>query len=174
MLTKPFFLSSFSVGTAQVIRRFGLQWNGLSGTRQQASIAYPTLVGLVCLYYFVRVGLYFILIYIDPERTLDDPEDHPEWETTPPSKAWLETDNLYIFWFWLFWIFMAVILYNTRAHVRTKYGIPAEFPHSDACLSFCCPCYTVGQLLRHTTEYDIYPANVCTDRGIAPHAPEIV
>ena len=137
-------------------------------------MAFPILLGLVILYYAIHYALYLLLLYIDPERTLDDSEDHPEWATTPPSKEWMEVDHVYVFWFWLFWVLLAVVLYNTRSHVRTRYGIPAEFPHSDACLSFCCPCYTAGQLLRHTTEYDIYPANVCTDRGIAKHAPEIV
>jgi len=154
----------------------GLQWNGLSGpgTSRQVASAYPILLGLVGFYYTVRLGLFLLLVYIDPVRTLDDSEDHPEWKTTPPSKAWIEVDDFYVFWFWLFWVMLAVILYNTRHYVRNRYGIPAEFPHSDACLSFCCPCHTAGQLLRHTTEYDIYPANVCTDRGIATHSPEIV
>ena len=62
-------------------------------------MAYPILLGIVCLYYAVRIGLYCLLVYIDPVRTLDDPEDHPEWATTQPSKAWMEVDDFYVFWF---------------------------------------------------------------------------
>ena len=163
-----------TVATAQVIRRLGLQWNGLTGSTSQAARAFPILLSVACLYYGVRIGLWLTLVYLDPERTLEDPDEHPEWANTQPSKAWIEVDDFYVFWFWLFWVILAVILFNTRLYVRTRYSIPAEFPYSDACLSFCCPCYTAGQLLRHTTDYNVYPANVCTDRGIAKHAPEIL
>lgn len=162
------------VGTAQVIRRMGLKWNGLQGTPHQATVAFPILVALVALYYTVRLGLWALLIYIDPERMLEDSEDHPEWENEPPSEAWIEVDDFYVFWFWFFWVILALILHNTRYHVRQRYGIPAEFPYSDACLTFCCPCHAAGQLLRHTADYTVYPASVFTDRGVAAHAPEIV
>lgn len=58
------------VGTAQVIRRMGLKWNGLQGTPHQATVAFLILVALAALYYTVRLGLWALLTYIDPERML--------------------------------------------------------------------------------------------------------
>jgi hypothetical protein len=53
-----------------VIRRMGLKWNGLQGTPHQATVAFLILVALAALYYTVRLGLWALLTYIDPERML--------------------------------------------------------------------------------------------------------
>ena len=65
-----------------------------------------------------------------------------------------------------------------RAHVRSKYAIPESDSCptgcEDMCCSLVCPCFTVGQLLRHTTDYDTYEAKCCSSTGLPKHVPAIV
>jgi hypothetical protein len=75
-----------------------------------------------------------------------------------------------------FWVITAIVLRNLRVYIRTKYAIPQNDPvmNNDCCCSCCCPCFVAGQMLRHTTDYNEYPATCCTETGIPPRAPSIV
>jgi hypothetical protein len=78
-----------------------------------------------------------------------------------------------------YWIASTVVLLNLRRFLRQKYAIPANLSGTggeleDCCCSCWCPCLVSAQMLRHTTDYDVYPATCCTERGIPPHAPSIV
>jgi len=57
--------------------------------------------------------------------------------------------------------------------VRERYAIPGG-EWEDCCCSLACPCLVSGQLLRHTMDYDVYPATCCTETGIPSHGPAIV
>jgi hypothetical protein len=41
---------------------------------------------------------------------------------------------------------------------------------NDCVCSCCCPCLVAAQILRHITDYSLYPATICTDHGIPPYA----
>jgi PLAC8 family len=174
MLVIMFVLFLPVVATGQVISRLKLQWNGKPGTVAQAAGAFPIIFGLVLFYWAVRLALSAAVIYIDPQRAFADPDD---LESLPPPSASFITVMIMIdLWFYLSWVVMAVILYNVRKTTRQMYGIPVGCSgESEDCLvSTFCPCFAAGQLLRHTTQYEIYPATCCTERGIPPHAPSIV
>jgi hypothetical protein len=74
--------------------------------------------------------------------------------------------------------FTVVVLRNLRRHVRSKYSIPEgdSCPSGceDVCCSMCCSCLVVGQMMRHTADYETYGARCCTDTGLPLHAPSIV
>jgi hypothetical protein len=64
--------------------------------------------------------------------------------------------------------FAAVIvttIRNVRRSVRAKYGIPAN-GQLECCISLVCPCLTVAQLLRQTTDYGTVEATFCSWDGI--------
>lgn len=83
---------------------------------------------------------------------------------------------------YIYWGTTTAVLTNLRRYVRQKYAIPPSEccknsgleELEDCCCSCWCPCFTSAQMLRHTTDYDVYPATCCTETGIPPHAPSIV
>lgn len=162
----------FLVAAGQVISRLKLRWNGKPGTVAEAAGAFPIIFGIVLLYWAVRFGLSAAIIYVDPQRAFAAPEDLEA--LPPPSPAFVTVMVLIDLWFYSSWVIMAVILYNVRRTTRNMYGIPASAESEDCLVSTFCPCFAAGQLLRHTTQYDIYPATCCTERGIPPYAPSIV
>jgi hypothetical protein len=65
-----------------------------------------------------------------------------------------------------------------RSHIRSKYSIletkTCPTGYEDLCCSLVCPCFTAAQMLRHTTDYDEYPAKCWSETGLPPHVPSIV
>ena len=74
------------------------------------------------------------------------------------------------------WMFLAItvaLLFNLRQSVRAKYAIPGT-PMEDCMCSAICPCLVAAQLLRHTTDYNVYPSQLCTPTGLPDTVPVIV
>lgn len=73
-----------------------------------------------------------------------------------------------------FWSIYA--LYRTRKNVRETYSIPEQncVGCEDLCCSVFCACCTVGQISRHTGDYDQYPSFCCTETGLHDNAPTVV
>jgi len=65
------------------------------------------------------------------------------------------------------------LLFQLRQSVREKYAIPGTVLE-DGFWSFCCPCLVAGQMLRHTTDYNVYPSQLMTATGLPDTAPMIV
>ena len=78
-----------------------------------------------------------------------------------------------ILWHYIYMIILAAVLFQLRGYVRRQYAIPGN-RLADCCCSCLCPCLVLTQMMRHTTDYDIYPSVCCSETGIPPHAPEIV
>jgi hypothetical protein len=157
------------VAAGQVISRLKLTWYGRPGRIAQTTIAFQVIFTAVVLYAAAYVGMGFLLVYLDP-NTWATPGS--AFLTPPPSYftiAWIRS-----LWHWIYIFATTVVLFNLRVYVRAKYGIPANNQYEDCCLSFWCPCLVSAQLLRHTTDYDLYPATCCTERGIPQTAPHIV
>jgi hypothetical protein len=71
------------------------------------------------------------------------------------------------------------LLFFVRSHVREKYSIPEKYKcpvgSEDLCCSLFCPCFTAAQLLRHTTDYELYKeAECCSDTGLPFHVQAII
>ena len=61
------------------------------------------------------------------------------------------------------WFSVVVVLLLRRA-VRKNYNIPGHCFRDFWCTLWC-RCCVLGQMLRHTTDYDVYPSRVCTSNG---------
>ena len=77
----------------------------------------------------------------------------------------------------VFTYYMIVTVWHTRAAVREHYSIPERQACrgcEDCCCSVFCSCCTIAQMMRHTTDYETYPAACCTETGLPAHAPQSV
>mmetsp|Transcript_17653 Transcript_17653/g.29991 ORF Transcript_17653/g.29991 Transcript_17653/m.29991 type:complete len:234 (-) Transcript_17653:271-972(-) len=73
-------------------------------------------------------------------------------------------------------IYIVVAMSSTRRAVREHYNIPEQTCSGceDCCCAFWCTGCTVCQMLRHSADYDQYPAACCTETGLPPNAPQTV
>lgn len=158
------------VAAGQVIRRLQLTWYGRPGSVGQVAIAFRVIFTVVAVYFAIYVSLIFVLVFLDPNTYT--PPDAPIVPPPPGSLYWKVAVVRDIF-HWIYWIATTIVLTNLRHFVRHKYAIPAH-EAEDCCCSCWCPCFVSAQLLRHTTDYDVYPATCCTETGIPAHVPSIV
>jgi PLAC8 family len=79
-----------------------------------------------------------------------------------------------------FWIYMAIILTQTRFFYRKLYKIPADTcgccdgRMEDFCCGYWCGCCTAIQMARHSHDHNKYPYSCCATTGLNMDAPEIV
>jgi Cys-rich protein (TIGR01571 family) len=162
------------LATGQVIRRVGFNWTGVTAVdaREKAQ-AFPIILAIVALYMFLHFTLLFIVVALDPEDPDADSSD-PNYVPPEPTMAFLVVLEMYKWWHFAYWILSTVILAHTRRSLRQKYGIPAACGQEDIVCAVCCHCCVAAQMLRHTTDYNVYPSYLCTDTGLPKHAPSIV
>jgi Cys-rich protein (TIGR01571 family) len=67
---------------------------------------------------------------------------------------------------WAYFIFITIMAFSLRKSVRAKFGIPGSC-FEDCCCAFWCNCCVVSQMLRHTTDYDVYPSQLCSSTGLS-------
>lgn len=76
-----------------------------------------------------------------------------------------------------FLIFSIYLIAKTRKHVRKRYDIRETQCNGceDICCASFCGCCVIGQLARHTTDYEVYPGTCCSDTGVssASDAPDL-
>lgn len=154
----------------QVATRLHLTWLGTTtGSAAESAVTFKKLFALVWIYWAMRAFLLYLIYLVDPNV------DSVEW--VPPSPAYHLVCAIDDIFSYAYFVFSAIILRNTRKHIRSKYAIP-EGDHcprgwEDCCCSLCCPCFTVAQMMRHTTDYQMYGARCCLDSGVSPTAPSI-
>lgn len=159
------------LAAGQVISRLKLTWWGRPGTTAQAAMAFKIIFVAVVSYWVIFELLGFVLESTNPNNGRS-----PYAPKIQPGTTWFEFAYLQLAMRFLSWIGTTVVLINVRTYVREKYAIPASDISGleDCCCSCWCPCLVASQMLRHTTDYDVYPATCCTETGIPPHAPSIV
>ena len=98
----------------------------------------------------------------------DSDEDDPEWLMAPAIVSRFVATAM--------GLFVLIVVFRTRMYVRNRYGIPEETCNGceDCCCAFWCTTCTVCQMLRHTADYNTYPAGCCTEDGLTAGAPEVV
>lgn len=162
------------LATGQVIRRLGLNWSGVTAAdaREKAN-AFPIILAIVVAYMVIHFALLFVVVALDPEDPDADKKD-PNYVAPEPTMKFLVFLELYKWWHFFYWILSTVVLIRTRRSLRQKYGIPAQHSKEDALCAICCHCCVAAQMLRHTTDYNVYPSYLCTDTGLPKHAPSIV
>mmetsp|Transcript_6376 Transcript_6376/g.13785 ORF Transcript_6376/g.13785 Transcript_6376/m.13785 type:complete len:156 (+) Transcript_6376:112-579(+) len=69
-------------------------------------------------------------------------------------------------------LYVLYIIIRTRSAIRKKSGIPpaccdiGNGAVDDCCTSFWCSCCVVGQMARHTADYNLVPDSCCTYNGL--------
>ena len=173
-----YMFASLIVAVGQVISRLQLTWMGEpTNSVFEATGAFKRILLLVAGYWILRGLMLIIIANLDPNAKFDGSHpDHTKYE---------EPSNWYYFFcalddvFWYsYFAYSVFLLRKVRYQVRTKYAIPEAdlCPKGceDLCCSLVCPCFTAGQLLRHTTNYDEYDGKCCTSTGLPKHVPAIV
>ena len=178
-----------TVAAGQVIRRLQFTWRGTPSPSAAASARAWDIVFFVTIFHWFMLGFLYASIYVLDPSAFDEPTDeclalmeeldyemlrieYPECVFEP--KGLLQVIFiLYTIFKWMFLGITVLLLYNVRKSVRAKYAIPGS-PLEDGVCSFCCPCLVAAQLLRHTTDYDVYPSQLCTPTGLPNNVPTIV
>jgi len=161
------------LATGQVIRRMQFNWNGSPTDRSvRRALAFPLIFGIVVVYFVWHDVMLSIRITLDPNHGKDSSD--PSYQDIPRPPAFYAWSILYRIWSVAYWVLSTVILIRTRRNVRQRYGIPVVHDLEDCCCSVWCHCCVAAQMLRHTTDYNVYPSYLCTDSGLPAHVPTVV
>ena len=178
-----------TVAGGQVIRRLQFTWLGKPSPSAAASARAWEIVLFVTVFHWFMLGLLYLSIYILDPSAYDEPTEecmtlmedldyellrieYPECVFEPEGLLKVIV-MLFTIFKWMFLAITVVLLYNVRQSVRAKYAIPGS-PIEDGVCSFFCPCLVAAQLLRHTTDYNVYPSQLCTPTGLPDTVPAIV
>jgi hypothetical protein len=161
----------YVVAAGQVIRRLQFTWRGTpSPTTAASARAFAIVLYITIFHWFTIAVLYVTSLALNP-NDYSKPEPITGWEK--PTGTLLVVMVLFDIFKYMYYGITVWLLYNLRVSVRAKYAIPGN-EGDDCCCSFWCPCLVAGQLLRHTTDYDVYPSQLCTDTGLPARTPMIV
>jgi Cys-rich protein (TIGR01571 family) len=156
------------VALAQVMTRMRLTWMGEPGSVQQVAKTFKMVVGIFVLYMLVNQILNIIFYAMYPQ--FQDAGDYETAETLwaeAPAGAFIlhYTRELIEF---IFWLYILLATCRVRRNVREQYEIPEDVCAGceDCCCAFWCQCCTTMQMMRHTADYDNYPAVCCTETGL--------
>ena len=162
-----FFLSEVAAG--QVINRLQFTWtaiparNAAESARAFVILFYITVAHWIL---FAILEISVILLYPTPEESdVYVPID----ELPKPTGILLSIIKIYDVLKYAYFLIVIVIVFSLRKSVRAKFGIPGSC-FEDCCCAFWCNCLVVGQMLRHTTDYDVYPSQLCSSTGLSSTA----
>lgn len=156
-----------ALAAGQVITRLQLNWLGkTTDSSADKANAFPTLFTISMVYFSLKLLLAFIIMSMMPE----DPNEPPP-DSIQPYAMMSDIIN------YAYFFFSAVVIYNLRKYVRSKYAIPEESCPAgceDGCMSLFCGCCSVAQMMRHTTEYETYRAECFSASGLPDHVPALI
>jgi len=137
------------ISMAQIMTRMSLTWLGEPGQKVSTKETFKVVVLLLIAYTIYSNALEFATLDMEPEEI-------------PIPITVLKLLGSFFFSVW-----SVYSLCKTRQSVRRQYSIPEEQCHGceDLCCSLCCTCCTLGQMARHTGEYENYPGVCCTKTG---------
>ena len=158
--------NSTSVAAGQVISRLKLTVWGNPGTTAEATGAFQKIVAITAGYFLTNFTIFCICLLFPTDGITDD---------IPP---------LYIVVLlvirstlgYAYLLFLFIVLWNVRSHIRSKYAIPESCNTccDDLLCAVCCGHCAAAQMLRHTADYDTYMHTCCSETGLPPHVPSIV
>uniref|UniRef100_A0A7S1GQQ2 PLAC8 family protein n=1 Tax=Cyclophora tenuis TaxID=216820 RepID=A0A7S1GQQ2_CYCTE len=161
---------------AQVMTRMRLTWTGEPGNVSAVSKTFRNVVVLFVA--FIALDNFLsVMVSTQPleftENVSEDGTVHEQLVMSPTAslfyalRSGLET---------CFFLYLLLATCRTRQAVRTHYNIPEQ--NCQGCEDFCCALWcsacSVCQMMRHTTDYETYPAACCTDTGLPANAPQSV
>jgi hypothetical protein len=159
----------FTVAAGQVINRLKFSWRGTpSHTTAEGARAFAVLFYITVTHWILFGILELSILTLYPSIPVSDPIDYDHYLPPMPEP---EGFLLAIIWVYdilklLYVIITIVLLFQLRRSVRAKFVIPGSVV-CDCCCSYWCPCLVAGQMLRHTTDYDVYPSQLCSSTGLS-------
>jgi Cys-rich protein (TIGR01571 family) len=146
------------IGVAQIITRMQLTWLGEPGSTYSTRNAFASILLLVVSYFVYSTALDLATLPYASNQI-------------PIYLAVLRLGGNVLFTFYCIYS-----LCRTRESVRARYQIPEEhcIGCEDVCCSVWCGCCVTAQMLRHTGEYETYPAVWCSRTGHPPGTPLVV
>lgn len=160
----------FTVAAGQVINRLQFTWRGTPARTTAASSRAFSILIYITIFHWIMFAMLEIAV---GKLDHNDSQPPPSGGYTPPSATLLAIVRVYDFFKVLYWVLATWLLTNLRVSVREKYAIPGD-PCNDCCYSFWCPCLVAGQMLRHTTDYDVYPSQLCSETGLAKSSAPVI
>lgn len=148
----------------QIMTRLKLTSLASEGTLAQTKRTFHTMMILTVVWIVIRV----ILSTIQNSTT-------PLNENGQPSKVYMTSIGIGQILSLVFLVFLVFLASRTRRRIRQKYRIPEGGCGGcdDCCMSFWCPCCTISQMARHTTDYTTYAGQCCSETGVSPNAPAL-
>jgi Cys-rich protein (TIGR01571 family) len=153
------------VAAGQVINRLQFTWSAIPARNAgESARAFAILLYITIAHWtlFVMLEISVFALYPKPPSDVYVPID----ELPKPEGLLLAIIHIYTVLKWAYFIIIAVIVFSLRKSVRAKFGIPGS-SFEDCCCAFWCNCLVVGQMLRHTTDYDVYPSQLCSSTGLS-------
>jgi len=137
------------ISMAQIMTRMSLTWLGKPGQRISTKDTFKVVVLLVVSYAIYANALGFASLEYSAEEL-------------PVSISVMRSVGSLFFFVW-----SVYALCKTRQSVRQQYSIPEEqcVGCEDLCCSLWCTCCSLGQMARHTGEYETYPGTCCSSTG---------
>jgi Cys-rich protein (TIGR01571 family) len=129
---------------AQLITRFGLTWQGRTGTKEQISLSFNrivlSLLMVLALWKIPVVGDFILLL----------------------------------FWLFIVVLVGSPVRQYMRQKYEIPQSLPLRFARvEDGCCMLLCGCCSAIQMARHTHDDKEYPGHGCTTTGLGVDAPEI-
>ena len=136
----------------------------------------PFVIMLILVIVYMVVD-WILALLIEPYLTAEEEDDETGQIYTADElyiPPWvLKLHTLRQVWESLYGLFILVVLFRVRNHVRKRYSIPSgcgEDLEDCCCAMWCGPC-SVCQMMRHTSDYRHDQAACCTPTGlVAPQA----
>ena len=162
------FIIHKKVATGQVMSRLQLTWTCVPSTTKSASAHAFAITFYVTIFMWMAFGVMEVLfIALYPKENLY------KFPVPPPEGVLLPITDAYNKLCWAFLLVTSVFVFMLRRAVRNKFRIPGSCCE-DFCCTIWCKCCILGQMLRHTTDYDVYPGRVCSSTGLSSRASPMI
>lgn len=155
----------------QVMTRMRLNWLASPGSVSEVARTFRTTFIVTVIFLAADFVLESLFASMVPAGAIEDPYNNADVSAEAMmlyhARRALEL---------AFWLYVLIATCRTRQKVREHYQIPEENCSGceDLCCAFFCSCCSISQMLRHTADYQKYPAKMCSDTGLPPHAPQTV
>lgn len=155
------------IAVAQVMRRLNLLMTGKQGSNFQSKITF-----FIIFAFSITIHYLFRYVLFPPPRSASEMDENGNLPRILENYPWIYKSVIpFSSSFFLFYLIVI-----TRSYIRRKYRIPERHcvGCEDCCVAALFPCCAISQMARHTTDYDLYRAQWCSDTGLPGSVPSIV
>lgn len=136
----------------QIMHRMKLKWNGVPGSTAETAGTFKKMAIMTVAFYCLNGALAAIA---------GGSSDGNLEESPGLSGPYGVLDG---FLKLSFFLFLVMVVTNTRKHVRHAYAIPGG--DTDCCTACLCTCCVITQMARHTVDFNTQKASLCSKDGL--------